>query len=360
MRNLNKYFLVLILFFSITISKAQFSGYTFCNWDKITFKENYIPTNEDTAIVFVSVREYYYGTPEFLSYELDKGLRLRYFTIYFHNKSWICVPKQNLKEAFAGTDKNKDIVLYGEGMGKDFPADVDRATRLTRVYNVTTLMFDWPTYRPYMSGGKNYRKARFQSTRVSIALCELFNELEKIKTEIKNDSANLTLLLHSLGNRLIKEAVTNNFIKTKTKLFDNIVLNAPCVKMRGHRKWLEKLDIQDKIYLTRNNKDRTLLLAKLAGFTEQLGRRSALRKAKNAIYLNFSPVLEREHNYFLLTGVLERHPDLKIIYSDIFHGRTINFNDEKRFINQHNGRVVTLKGPERVTQEGDISIGIGM
>ncbi len=101
-------------------------------------------------------------------------------------------------------------------------------------------------------------------------------------------------------------------------------------------------------------------MAKLAGFTEQLGRRSALRKAKNAIYLNFSPVLEREHNYFLLTGVLERHPDLKIIYSDIFHGRTINFNDEKRFINQHNGRVVTLKGPERVTQEGDISIGIGM
>lgn len=359
MRNLKKYFLVLTLFFSFTIFKAQFSGYTFCDWDKITFKENYVPTNEDTAIVFVSVREYLYDTLQFMSYELDKGLRLRYFTIYFNRNKWICVPRKNLEEAFIGTDKNKDIVLYGEGMGKDFAADVDRATRLTRVYNVTTLMFDWPTYRPYMSGGKNYRKARFQSTRVSIALCNVFNELEKIKPEIKNDSTSLTLLLHSLGNRLIKEAVMNDIIKTKTKLFNSIVLNAPCVKMRRHRKWLEKLNIQDQIYLTRNNKDRTLLLAKLAGFTEQLGRRSALLKAKNAIYLNFSAVLEREHNYFLMTNVLARHPDIKSIYSDIFHGRTINFNDEKRFINQQNGRIITLKGPERVTQEGDISIGIG-
>lgn len=358
MRNSKKYFLVLILFFSITISKAQFSGYTFCNWDKITFNPKYVPTNEDTAIVFVSVREYLNDTTEFMGYELDKGLRMRYFTIYFHNRNWICVPRQNLKEAFIGTDKNKDIVLYGEGMGKDFPADVDRATRLTRVYNVTTVMFDWPTYRPYLSGGKNYRKARFQSTRVSIALCNLFNELEKIKPEVKSDSANLSLLLHSLGNRLLKEAVTNNLITLKTKLFHHIVLNAPCVRKRGHKKWLEKLNIQDEIYLTRNNKDRTLNLARLAGFTEQLGRHWGAAKAKNAVYLNFSPVLEKEHNYFLMTNVLARHPDIKAIYSDIFHNRTINFDNETLFIKQNNGRVITLKRPD--TEGKDINIGISI
>lgn len=360
MRDLKKYFLAITFLFSISVSKAQFNGYTFCDWNKISFNPKYVPTNEDTAIVFVSVRNYFPGKVEFMGYELDSALTLRYFTIYFNKNKWICVPKQNLEEAFLGISKNKDIVMYGEGMGKEFPGDVDRATRLTRIYNVTTLMFDWPTYRPNLSGGKNYKKARIQSTEVSKVLCNLFTELEKLKPAIKNDAVNLTLLLHSLGNRLIKEAVMNNFISTKTKLFDNIVLNAACVKMRRHRKWLEKLNIQDKIYLTRNNKDRTLLLAKLAGFTEQLGRRSAIRKAKNAIYLNFSPVLEKEHNYFLMTNVLARHPDLKTIYSDIFHGKTINFNDEKRFINQRNGQIITVKGPERVTQEGDISIGIGM
>ena len=354
-----KYFLAVFLFVTF-ISKAQFSGYTFCDWDKITFKTEYTPSNEDTAIVFVSVRDYYPGKEEFMGYELDPAVTLRYFTIYFQHRKWICVPKKDLADAFAGTDKNKDIVLYGEGMGKDFTADVDRATRLTRVYNVTALMFDWPTYRPGLSGGRNYKKARIQSTEVSKVFCSLFNELEKIKPQIISDSINLTLLLHSLGNRLIKEAVTNKFISTKTKLFNSVVLNAPCVKMRRHRKWLEKVNIQDKIYLTRNNKDRTLLLAKLAGFTEQLGRRSALRKARNAVYLNFSPVLEKEHNYFLMTNVLSRRPDLKLIYSDIFHGKRLNFNDEKKFINQRNGQIITLKGPERETQQGDIGIGVGM
>lgn len=352
---LKKYFFAVFLFVTF-ISKAQFSGYTFCDWDKIIFKTEYSPTNEDTAIVFVSVRNYFPGKEEFMGYELDSALRLRYFNIYFHHRSWICIPKQNLADAFYGVNKKKDIVVYGEGMGKDFPADIDRATRLTRVYDVTTVMFDWPTYRPNLTGGKNYKKARIQSTQVSKSLCSLFVELEKMKT----DSVNMTLLLHSLGNRLIKEAVTNKFITTKTKLFNDIVLNAPCVKMRGHRKWLEKLNIQDKIYLTRNNKDRTLLLAKLAGFTEQLGRGAGLIKAKNAIYLNFSPVLEREHNYFLMTNVLARHPDLKSIYSDIFHGKNMDFSDEKKFINQRNGQIITLKGPERVKQEGDIGIGVGM
>lgn len=359
MRSPKKFFLALF-FFVTFISKAQFSGYTFCEWELIKVDAKYVPTNDDTLIVFASVRNYLPDMPECLDYDLDTSKTLHYFSIYFNHNKWVCVPRKTLEEAFEGASKNKDVVVYGEGMGKTFTANVDRATRLTRIYNVTTIMFDWPTYTPNLSGGKNYKRARIQSTNVSRSLCNLFAGLEKIKPSLKADSLNLSLLLHSLGNRLIKEAVMNDHITTKIKLFNDIILNAACVKMRRHRKWLEKLNIQDQIYLTRNNKDRTLLLAKLAGFTEQLGRRSALRKAKNAIYLDFSPVLEREHNYFLMTNILVRHPDLKTIYNDIFHGKAINFNDEKKFISQKNGRVITLKGPERVTQEGDISIGIGM
>jgi hypothetical protein len=360
MRDLKKYFFAVVLLFFLSNLKAQSSGYTFCVWEKIKVDPKFIPADTDTVIVFASVRNYLPDKPECLDYDLDTSKTLHYFSVYFNRNKWVCVPRKSLEDAFQGASKNKDVVVYGEGMGKTFTANVDRATRLTRIYNVTTVMFDWPTYTPDLSGGKNYKRARIQSTIVSRSLCDLFTELEKIKPVFKADSLNLSLLLHSLGNRLIKEAVMNNFISIKTKLFDNIILNAACVKMRRHRKWLEKLNIQDEIYLTRNNKDRTLLLAKLAGFTEQLGRRSALRKAKNAIYLNFSPVLEREHNYFLMTDLLARHPDLKTIYSDIFHKKTINFNNEKKFISQKNGRIITLKGPERMTQDGDISIGVGM
>ncbi|MBK7666897.1 MAG: hypothetical protein IPJ32_05780 [Sphingobacteriaceae bacterium] len=179
MRKFKKYSLLLTLFFSFTISKAQFSGYTFCNWDKITFNPKYIPTNEDTAIIFISVRDYFPDKTEFMGYELDSTPALHYFSIYFNRNKWICVPRLNLEEAFTGASKNKDMVVYGEGMGKDFTGDVDRATRLTRVYDVTTVMFDWPTYRPNLSGGKNYRKARLQSTEVAKRMCDFLRSWKK-------------------------------------------------------------------------------------------------------------------------------------------------------------------------------------
>ena len=354
-----KYFAGIVLLFSLWRLNAQYNGYTFCDWNKITFNPEYIPTNNDTAIVFVSVRDYFPAKTEFMGYELDSTHKIHYFTIYFNTNKWICVPRQNLEEAFIGTKKSKDMVVYGEGMGKEFTGDLDRATRLTRTYDVLTVMFDWPTYRPYLNGGKNYRKARVQSPEVAKLMCDFFIELEKIKPVVKADSLNLTLLFHSLGNRLIKEAVTNNFINLKTKLFHHVVLNAPCVSKRGHKKWLEKLNIQDEIYLTRNNKDRTLALAKWVGFTEQLGRYWGGAKAHNAVYLNFSPVLEKEHNYFLLTGVLARYPDIKAIYSDIFHNRSINFDDEKKFIKQNHGRVITLMNPDIIDKDVNIGINIG-
>lgn len=349
--------LLLFYFLLCFNGRSQFSGYTFCDWDKIKFQPAYSPSATDTAIVFVSVRNYFPEKTEFMDYEFDSTGALHYFTIYFSGNRWVCVPRKNLQDAFEGTVKTKDAVVYGEGMGKDFTANIDRATRLSRLYNVTTVMFDWPTYRPYLNGGKNYKKARLQSTAVSKSFCQFLKEIDALKSIIKSESVGLSLLLHSLGNRLIKEAVINNFI-SESKLFDNVVLNAPCVKMRQHRKWLEKLNIQNKIYLTRNNKDRTLLLAKLAGFTEQLGRRSALRKAKNAVYLNFSPILEREHNYFLMNNVLAQHPEIKSIYTAIFHKGILNFDDQSKFINERNGQIITLK---RQDLEGkDINIGISI
>ena len=100
-------------------------------------------------------------------------------------------------------------------------------------------------------------------------------------------------------------------------------------------------------------------MARLAGFAEQLGRHWGAAKAKNAVYLNFSPVLGKEHNYFLLRNVLAEHPDIKAIYSDIFHNRKINFDDEKKFIKQNNGRVITLVNPDITDRDINIGISIG-
>jgi hypothetical protein len=356
---LKKYFLFFTFLCSLSFLKAQFGGYTGCDWDKIKVDPNYVPTPTDTAIVFVSVRNYFPEKLEYLDYDLDSTGTLHYFSIYFNLNQWTCVPRKSLEETYANAPQHKDIVVYAEGMGKTFTSNVDRATRFTRIYDVVTVMFDWPTYRPYLKGGKNFRLAKNQSAEAAKPLSKLFDELEKLKSEGKFGPNKLSMIFHSLGNRLIKEAVINNNIKIKTKLFDNIILNAACVKMRGHKKWLEKLNIQDKIYVTRNNRDRSLALARIAGFSKQLGMHNRWRKAENAIYLNFSKVLKREHNYFLMTNVLKAHPEIKNLYSDLFHAKNISFDDQAKFKKRKEGHIITLIKPH-VSQDGDIGLSIGM
>lgn len=345
MISFKKFIILLPLFIFYSVVRAQSSGYTFCDWNKITLTDNYSAKEGDTCIVFASTRNYFPEKEEFFDYDLDTSGTLHYMNVYFSGNKWICSPKKDLEEAMSAMVADKDIVVYGEGMGKDFTANIDRATRFTRLYDVNTIMFDWPTFRPYLSGGKNYRTARLESKKVSRSMVKLFNEIKAQKQRNKTGSSNISLILHSLGNRLIKEAVINDYIDIKEKLFSNIVLNAACVKMRFHKLWLEKLDIQDNIYLTHNNHDRTLNLARIAGLSKRLGMHTRWRKAKNATYLNFSKILSVEHNYFLMRNVLREHPGLKEMYYDIFHGKKLTFEDGKRYRIRKKGRVIDLIHP---------------
>jgi hypothetical protein len=356
MTPLKKYFFVLAFIFSVSFLWSQ-SGYTYCDWDKIKFDLKYTPAEGDTAIIFVSTRNFFPDKTQFFDYDFDTTHTLHYFNIYFNHNNWVCVKRKNLEEAYEKTIKSKDIVVYGEGMGKTFPANIDRATRFTRLYNVTTIMFDWPTFRPFLSGGKNYRTARYESVEVSKCLAKLFVDLDKLHSSGATGVVNTSLLLHSLGNRLLKDAVTHHFITTQGKLFDNIILNAACVKTFRHKSWVQKLNIQREIYITKNNHDRTLLLAGIAGLSKQLGRHSGWCKAKNAVYLNFSKVLIHDHNYFLMNHVFRQNPQIKTVFDDLFHGRIMSFDDQKKFRKRKNGRVITLKALP-VSQDGDISFSI--
>lgn len=352
----SKYSLLLTFLFILSDTEAQ-SGYTYCDWDKIKLDQAFVPTEADTAIIFVSTRNFSPDKSEFFDYDLDTTHTLHYFNIYFNHNRWTCVKRESLEEAYKSAIKSNDIVVYGEGMGKTFPSNIDRATRFTRLYNVTTIMFDWPTFRPYLNGGKNYKTARHESVEVSKCLANVFVDLDRLRSSGATGYVKMSLVLHSLGNRLLKDVVQHHFINVNGKLFDNIILNAACVKTFLHRNWVQKLNIQREIYITKNNHDRTLLLAGIADLRKQLGRHSGWLKANNAVYLNFSQVLVHDHNYFLMHYVFKENPQLKTVYDDIFHGRNPSFDDHKTFKKRKSGRIITLKKPF-VSQDGDISFSI--
>ena len=119
------------------------------------------------------------------------------------------------------------------------------------------------------------------------------------------------------------------------------------------------MNILKKLYITRNNRDRILNGAKLiSGFAKQLGQQPKKPYAKNTLYLDFSRVLDREHNYFLYPGVLRDHPYIKPLYSVILKGEEPDFSNENRYIKKPKKNAIEIFDLAEA-QKGGIGISVG-
>ena len=115
-------------------------------------------------------------------------------------------------------------------------------------------------------------------------------------------------------------------------LFSNFILNAAAVNQYQHQKWLEKLNIQERIYVTINNDDFTLHGAMILRASKQLGLGYRGSTAMNAHYVNFSDVATREHNLFLGKSATEKNnPYIYLFYKQAFHGSAVSFNENTGF-----------------------------
>lgn len=346
----------LIIFGTIS---AQHNAYFFdCNWEKIKLEKHYRPSDGDTCMIFASLRGCEENAKIFMDYDCDKNARIHYFRIYFNGNRWICVPQQNLHLAM-GNDSLMQAVVYVEGFGKTFLTAVDRATMLSRQYGFRVIMFDWPTYRPDLKERENFKLTVSESKTVAGVFAGFLDSLNTFKSQHPHSFKSISLIMHSMGNLLMMHAAADGQLKIKDTLFNSIVLNSACVSQKNHPSWVEKINLQQHLYITKNNRDRTLRGAKLiTGLDKQLGQQPMPPFASNALILDFSRVLNKEHNYFLYPSVLNEHPYIKNIYHAILSGMVPDFNNTERFIinsKKHAVEIFDLKE----AQKGGIGINIG-
>lgn len=298
------------------------SGYSGCDWSKMTLNRNYVFTKEDTCLFVVSTRNYNEALKEFVDYDYDTTGTLKYFAVYFQGAKWTAVPYSNLETLLDLKKDFKNMVIFTEGLGKTFTSGIDRATRLRRIYDIDELFFDWPTQRPYMKSGKNFRTTYRVSRDVAKPYAHFLEEFQSYKEAHASKFRITTLMFHSMGNLVLMYDLKNDLFKNiKPGLADNVILNAACVPQRKHAKWLSKLSLSKNTFVTINNRDRNLNGARLALFTRILGEKVKKPLTPGVHYVNFSNVLEREHNYYLIKPLLEQKPYLKTFYADIFAGK---------------------------------------
>jgi hypothetical protein len=152
------------------------------------------------------------------------------------------------------------------------------------------------------------------------------------------------MLFHSLGNLYMKKLIKQNLQSgLPESLFDNIILNAAAVNQENHKEWVEKLRIQDQLYITCNKQDFNLKGVRI--FTsdgKQLGEKIKSPLAINATYIQFNKSVGfrfptgQTHTYFI-GKIPAVNNNVKACYYDLFHGSNPNLGNENKFMTRKDG-----------------------
>lgn len=316
--------IIFALFINLSFSQngSKYSSTVYvCDWDKMVLDKNYKPSKDDTCFFVVSTRNYDPTKLSFLDYDYDTTGTLKYFVVYFNQNKWVSVPYSSLETMLNLKSDFGNTVLFTEGLGKTYTKGVDRTTRLIREYKTSVIFFDWPTERPEMKQGKNMKLTNKISKQIAVPYSVFLEEFQVYKEKNSGKFKAVTLLFHSMGNLIPMYDLKDNLFKNiHPDLADNVLLNAACVNPKRHDQWLSKLNISKHIFVTINNRDRNLNGARFVFWTNQLGHRPKGPFCKNVNYVDFSEVLHKEHNYFLIQPLLTQKPFLKEFYSKIFNG----------------------------------------
>ncbi len=238
------------------------------------------------------------------------------------------------------TNRGSNWVLFIHGDSKSFEDAAIRGLKIQKTYNIGVIVFSWPTKEQGVNGRKNFRNSKYQAENTVVHLASLIHTMRLIRESHPDFWVNhtLTLFAHSLGNYLLELLVSENLLPQPHNIvFDHIVLNAPAVNQKHHKKWLEKIEMQRQIFVISNRHDFNLKGVRI--FTsagKQLGEIVEPPFSENAYYVDFSKSVGFRfptgitHTYFI-GSIPDKSETIHCFYSDILHGRMPDFTDGKKF-----------------------------
>jgi len=239
-----------------------------------------------------------------------------------------------------------DWVLFVHGDSKTFEQAVMRGFDIQHLHRVNVIVFSWPSRDPELGGVKNFKNSKEQvieSLDHFIALLDFVQSLKKSDPDYW-DEHNLSCFIHSLGNYYLENIVKSNLMKRlKGVLFDNLILNAAAVNQDGHPEWLDKLHMQNRIYVISNKQDFNLKGVRI--FTKdgkQLGEKVKHPLSGNATYIQFTKAVGfrfptgTTHTYFI-GQMADKSMNIRRFYTEILHGEPADLEDGSLFEKRNDG-----------------------
>ncbi|MBC7388656.1 MAG: alpha/beta hydrolase [Opitutaceae bacterium] len=316
-------------------------------WDNIRLaKTDEIPQVVDSMVIMRSNREFYPYRKKFLGDKIDSTQQDRTFLVIAKNSKWIVYPVKDINSGISLTNKKQDLVVYVEGMGKNFYHAGHRAFGLSSQYKVLVVMMDYPSIEPEYGLIKNFRYARKNSFATAPSLINLLKELDNEKIAGKDwTKENWTLFHHSMGNIMLKRIMKERSDTILSPgLFDLVVFNAACTEMKNHHLWLEQSKLGKINIIHYNQDDRQLKGARILALKRQLGCKPGRHLAKNATYIDFNPLVGPRHSTFAEIPLRPPiHPHAREYFNQIFNGKYPDYKNKDKFSKVKNGTGYYLK-----------------
>ena len=329
-----RYFLIIFTFITCPVFAQDYPFNDTNWWERLVYEEKPVVKDflgTDSAIIVISNRGKTGESLRFMSEVRGDG-ELLYFFVYAYKGKWHVLKVKDLPAAVKHMpESNRDWVVYTEGMGKIFTAELNRGMMMNAQYKVNVIMLDYPSITTNKKQLGNYLFS-IKNARASYKdYVPVLKTIKEQHTQRKLGTGNMTLFFHSMGNYLMEQTVKKKQLQllNDTVWANNIILNAPCVPQHHHAKWLNKIQFSKNIYVHYNPEDRTLYWPELFNKKKQLGRRLRKPLSSNAHYVNFHPVVGGGHSYFLtlrgrtvLDSVSFKH------YNTILHGNSVDLSSK--------------------------------
>ncbi|RPE13323.1 alpha/beta hydrolase [Chitinophaga lutea] len=333
---MKRFLLATLLVASIVTARAQSAAYNSNeHWEQFHLQpQTLLPqVTSDTCLVFVSNRYIHPDSLRFADEYLDTA-SLKYFFLAKAGGKWQVFQAASLADAMEHMPRGKDIVVYAEGMGKVFPANVARAKLMATQYNVNVIMFDYASINNSYKPSRNFKFARHNAKMSARQYFALMRELQQAREARAPwiDGARLTTFYHSMGNIILEEMVRQLDIGTLNgqPFIDNLVINAACVPVKRHAEWVERIGFARQVYVHYNRTDLQLKGAHLLMMKRQLGEKVKPRaRAGNAVYVNFHSMVGWQHSYFMNfpNNEFRLNPAMVAYFSRIFNGQEVSSNE---------------------------------
>ncbi len=292
---------------------------------KVKFVDE-LPKMGENRIAVISARNF--NPPK--GYKIDRGLQPKFKTFYFAacniGDSVFVRPMANLAPAMDGMPDNRSILVYVDGHGKAFDQILERGINVCKRFHITLVIFDWPT--DYMA----LRKTAYNADEVAPVFVRSMAELNNLHRQLFPRSP-LSIIFHSMGNHILKKIVDQRLQDYLPRdMFSNIIMNAAAVNQFNHTGWVGRLHIQDRLYITINDEDKTLRGAMVLRMARQLGTGFKGSPSGNAIYVNFSEIATTEHNLFLGRSEAEmNNGQIFRFYMEAFLGKSVQLTPKTGF-----------------------------